>query len=402
MLPAPRCFCFVGAGWAKVHRPNAHDLPENYGRLMDGIMRPLLFIAAAMTVLAAAISPAVAQSRNPVFTADREACFGRVYDRAHMASHPDQKAISIHVFRALGHRAESEKWYPGQRDEEIKRFRESGDTSVAAFVTFRDRRGYFRNTLNCNKEDQDGVLCAIDCDGGSFKLKREYANATMLVNHGFVLVGGCGGEDVEESQTVHFSPGKDDKLFRLETKPLSACLAEAQKSIPIPPGKPLRERFKEDEAFCFGRDYDRAHLGSHPQQMVASLRVGRLDPAAEKNPDNDYQWWWYNVKLSVSLRLKSGGKVTGMRYSCHPEEGSWECRRDSVSDGPSACTDRSIKLVRGPDDDILVRNSHSGLPIDDECEKATTGEQYPRKPITRTDDKLFRLSRMPVEACRAP
>src|SRR6266540_707893 len=270
MLPAPRCFCFVGAGRAKVHRPNAHDLPENYGRLMDGIMRPLLFIAAAMTVLAAAISPAVAQSRNPVFTADREACFGRVYDRAHMASHPDQKAISIHVFRALGHRAESEKWYPGQRDEEIKRFRESGDTSVAAFVTFRDRRGYFRNTLNCNKEDQDGVLCAIFCDGGSFKLKREYANATMLVNHGFVLVGGCGGEDVEESQTVHFSPGKDDKLFRLETKPLSACLAEAQKSIPIPPGKPLRERFKEDEAFCFGRDYDRAHLGSHPQQMVAS------------------------------------------------------------------------------------------------------------------------------------
>jgi hypothetical protein len=182
---------------------------------MEGIMRHPLFMSAIAAVLAANTAPATAQTRNPLFTADKEACFGRVYDRTHMGSHPDQKATSIHVFRALGRRPQAENWRPDEREDEIKQFRESGETRVYAFVTFRDRRGYFHNALNCSKEDQDGVLCGIDCDGGSFKLKRESANTTMLTNHGFVLVGGCGGQDVEENETVQFSPGKDDRLFRL-------------------------------------------------------------------------------------------------------------------------------------------------------------------------------------------
>jgi hypothetical protein len=358
-----------------------------------------ILMAALAAVLAAGATPAAAQTRNPLFTADQEACFGRVYDREHLASHPQQKTASIHIFRSIGHRPEAENWSPGEREEEIQRFRDSGETAIYAFATFRDRRGNFYNTLNCNKEGQDGSLCAVDCDGGSFKLKRENANAALLTNNGFVLVGGC-GEEVEEQKTVRLEPGRDDKVFRLESKPVSVCVAEAQKTNPIPAGTPLRERFKEDEAFCFGRDYDAAHMAGHPQQIVASLRVGRLDPAAEKDPDSAIKWWWYNVKLSVSLTLKTGGKASGTRYSCYPEEGSWGCRRDSTSDTPSACTDRSIELVRGPDNDILVQNRNSGLPIDNECDKAPTGEQYPKRPITRSDDKLFRLSRMPVEACR--
>src|ERR1700752_3965007 len=100
MPPAPRCFCFVGAGCVKVHQPSPHYWSENYGRLMEGIMRLQLFISAMAAILAAGMADAPAQPRNPVFTADKEACYGRVYDRAHMASHPDQKATSIHVFRS--------------------------------------------------------------------------------------------------------------------------------------------------------------------------------------------------------------------------------------------------------------------------------------------------------------
>jgi hypothetical protein len=367
---------------------------------MEGIMRQPLLTSAVAAFLAANALPAAAQSRNPVFTADKEACFGRAYDRAHMASHPDQKATSLYVSRWLGHRPEAENWTPDERANEIKRFRETGETSVMAFVTFRDRPGNFSNSLTCNKEGSDGVTCAIECDGGSFKLKRENANTALLTNNGFVVVGGC-GEDIDEKDTVHFSPGKDDKVFRLDSKDLAACRAEEQKVSPIPAGKPLRERFKEDEAFCFGRDYDAAHLRGNPQQMVASLRVGRLDPAGEKDPNAGGEtWWWFNVKLSVSLTLKTGGGAGGTRYSCYPEDGSWGCRRESTTDEPSACNDRNIQLVRGPGDEILVQNRFSGLPIDNECEKEPTGEQYPRKVPTRTDDKLFRLSRMPVEACR--
>jgi len=358
---------------------------------------PLVITMTWFAVAAVAASPAGAQSS--LFTADKEACFGRVYDPAHLASHPQQKTASIHVFRMIGHRPESERWHPDERDEEIQRFHETGETSVAAYVTFRNRKDNFYNYLNCSKEDRNGVTCAVECDGGTFKLKRENANTALLTNNGFVLVGGC-GDEVDEQQAVTLDPGRDDKVFRLESKPLSVCVAEAQKISQIPAGTPLRERFKEDEAFCFGRDYDAAHLAAHPQQLIASLRVGRLDPDAEKDPDAANKWWWYNVKLSISLTLKIGGKVTSTGYTCFPEEGSWGCHRDSPSDETSACADRSIQLVRGPNDDILLQNRNSGLPIDNECETAPAGEQSLKKPITRSDDKLFQLSRLPVEACR--
>src|SRR5262245_2521804 len=119
---------------------------------MEGIMRHPFLMSAVAAALIAGAAPAAAQSRNPVFTADREACFSRIYDAGHLASHPQQKTASIHVFRSLGHRPEAEQWYPGEREEEIKRFRESGEASVTAFVTFRNRRGNFHNHLTCSKE----------------------------------------------------------------------------------------------------------------------------------------------------------------------------------------------------------------------------------------------------------
>src|SRR5439155_4998030 len=170
--------------------------------------------------------------------------FGRIYDRAHLASHPAQKVTSIHIFRSLGERREAENWRADQRPKRIATFREDGRTEVEAFVTFRDRRGTFFNSLTCNREDRNGVHCFIDCDGGSFTLKRESANTALLNNEGFVLIGGC-GSDVEEGKEVYFSPGKDDKVFRLERKSVEAWRAEVQKVTPICPGTPLRVRLKQ-------------------------------------------------------------------------------------------------------------------------------------------------------------
>jgi hypothetical protein len=57
--------------------------------------------------------------------------------------------------------------------------------------------------------------------------------------------------------------------------------------------------------------------------------------------------------------------------------------------------------VRGPGDDILLYNRNSGLPIDKECETAPDSGQFPQRPLTRSDDKTFRLMRMPLAACQA-
>src|SRR5262245_38556720 len=116
---------------------------------------------AANLMLTSLITSASAQTREPLLTADQEVCYGRVYDRAHLASHPSQKVTSIHSFRPLGERPEAENWQATRRDEAIKQFREIGEAEVEAIATFRDRKGYFYNWLTCGKESKNGMRCHI-------------------------------------------------------------------------------------------------------------------------------------------------------------------------------------------------------------------------------------------------
>jgi hypothetical protein len=263
---------------------------------------------------------------------------------------------------------------------------------VQAFVTFRGRPGYFHNWLNCSKETKEGTRCSVECDGGSFDLKRESADTVLLNNNGFSLVV-CGEDEVD------FSPGRDDKVFRLEAKAVAICRAAEQKAIPIRPGKPLRERFQESELFCFGRDYDAAHLAKHPQQKVVSIRVGRLNPEAERR--NSDQKWPDDVKLSVALTVKAVTNSRALTYVCNPREASWECTAETAPGGPSTCDGDTIHLARGREDDILLINRKEGLPIDAPCQakqKSEPNNDY--QEATRSDDRTFRLVRMPIEACR--
>jgi hypothetical protein len=46
--------------------------------------------------------------------------------------------------------------------------------------------------------------CSIECDGGSFDLKRESPTTVLLHNNGFVLVGGCGAEADELERSISY------------------------------------------------------------------------------------------------------------------------------------------------------------------------------------------------------
>jgi hypothetical protein len=343
----------------------------------------------------------VAPDRKPLFIADQEACFGRVYDRAHLARHPNQKVSSLHIFRYLDQRPEAENWRPNERQEANERFRKTGQTWVQAFVRFRDRPGYFHNWLVCSGESNKGVHCFVECDGGTFDMNRESPTTALLYNHSFVVVGGC-GQEVEGTDWVYFSPGEDDRVFELESMPVAACRVEEQKAMPIRPWKLLRERFRQDDVFCFGRDYDAAHLAKHPQQQVASIRVGRLAP--EKEWLYPTRIWPVDVQLAVSLNLKAASARRDLQYVCRPQEASWRCTAVSGSDARSSCGNGTVYLARGPDDDIMLINPQDGLPIEAACQaKAEIRNPSPddfQRRETRSDDKTFRLSRMPIEACR--
>ena len=318
---------------------------------------------------------------KPLFTADQEACFGRVYDRTHLARHPQQKVTSLHIFRYLNERPEAENWRPDQRSAIP---RGSDRAWVQAFVAFRDRPGYFHNWLMCMGESNAAVNCFVECDDGTFDMKRESSTTALLYNHGFVVIGGCGSE-LEEGKEVFFHPGEDDKVFRLENKPIAVCRAEEQKAIPIRMGKPLRERFKKDEEFCFGRDYDAAHLANHPQQKISSLRaVARLDPAE----------WQDTVNLDVAVTLNRDGPTARAHYSCSPLAASWECSLEM----DNGCSGRTISLVRGRNEEVMLINRNSGLPIEKECVAAPAGR--PGGPPTSSDDRIFRLLPISADACR--
>ncbi len=117
---------FVGSGSVKVQVPCPFRVPANYGRLMDRSPMPkspvarVLTAAALLLLVAAGSSPALSETRAPIFTADRDACYGRVYDQAHLKAHPRQKVTSVHVMRSLERRREAENWTPDERDEAIQ------------------------------------------------------------------------------------------------------------------------------------------------------------------------------------------------------------------------------------------------------------------------------------------
>ena len=132
--------------------------------------------------------------------------------------------------------------------------------------------------------------------------------------------------------------------------------------------------------------------------MVSQIRVGRLTPGKERDADSAKKCWWFNVKLDVSMTLRSNRKTTTIRYACTPPKASWECHRQVEGDAPSACRDRSIHLVRGPGDEILLQNRNSGLPITGECDSGNrTAIRTAVDPQRRPH---FRLTRMPIRQCQ--
>ena len=107
------------------------------------------------------------------------------------------------------------------------------------------------------------------------------------------------------------------------------------------------------------------------------------------------------MKLSVSLTLTAGATRRAAKYACDPKEASWECAAQSVPDARSTCDGNTVHLARAEGDDILLINRREGLPIDAACAaKAANAPNDDHQRPTRSDDKTFRLTRMPVEACR--
>jgi hypothetical protein len=302
-----------------------------------------------------------------------EACFGRTYDAAHLREHPGQRVTSFHILRDFepDRHAETE---PRSRSDMIDIDGNNGDITLNAYLRLRDRKGVYSNYFNCRRTEKGVVQCGIDCDGGTF-LVRPSGGSLLIESQGFVVVGGCGASDEDQENPVAVLPSADDKTFRLDKQPLHQCIALREAMLPTwaKLGPPLRERFAMAGALCLAREYDAAHLDSHPQQTVKRIAVFKT--AADGKPHDPPQ---YN--LAFRVELKNGRKLEGST-NCWPEDYTYACThrmdRDMV---------QSFYLTRTADGAMLRdRKGNLGTLL-----KGKLG----------SDDRMFRLTPAPESACK--
>ena len=167
--------------------------------------------------------------------------------------------------------AESE---PQSREEMLDADGSDGNIGVTAYLRLRDRKGVYSNHFAAGATTRAAYSAASTVTAAA-SWREPSGNSLLIENQGFVVVGGCGASDEDNENPVSIRPGADDKTFRLDKQPLDQCTAlrDAQKPAWAKLGPPLRERFAKDGALCLTRDYDAAHLASHPQQTVKRIAV---------------------------------------------------------------------------------------------------------------------------------
>jgi len=326
-----------------------------------------------------ATGASAAEKASPLpahFPLFQEICFGRVYDAKHLASHPKQRVTSIHLFRDFSSDTNSEM-PPDDRKSLMEPDGEDGRVNVSAYVRLRDRKGVYSNMFSCMKTDKGDVLCGIDCDGGSTRLKPAGAGLDLL-NEGFVVVGGCGGNEEDQANSVYVRPGQDDKSFRLEPQQLNACIAEREAMKPAfaALGKPIRERLATTEPRCFARNYDAAHLAKHPKQLIKRISV--MKPKEEpKKADDDYP----SHKLTFKIERRDGQKFE-KTAECSPDSYIYACTSPEEANGS-----HEFYLARAGASDIVLRDPRKVL-------EALFGANL------GADDKSFKLTQGDDGACR--
>ncbi|TPI16784.1 hypothetical protein FJW06_00205 [Mesorhizobium sp. B4-1-3] len=321
-----------------------------------------------------------------------DACFGRIYDAAHLKAHPHQKVARIFFY--YGHD-------PVSRPNEEPLANQDNSHNGFLTTTARDAKKPEWASGWCNKNDpgdpSSGIRCGMDCDRTLASLKVDDKGKLLLSDLSpDIYLDPDASESMSKAEYNKQALGSEDDNFKLEPMPADSCKAEFARIDPIDPalGDPLRVRLKPDQPFCFGRDYDDAHLKSHPGQLTQSIRVfrGPIELAAFAAGGDAVNWPdGADIAVSVTTRQK-GAKIT-QTYSCQGEADQWRCSASAkMSDFSCDISQKEIFLKRGPNGTMMVSNPNNAVAVVDLCSKAANGK-------TKSDDKVYRLQPMPQSAC---
>jgi hypothetical protein len=335
---------------------------------------------------------AFAQTSSALSPDGKDACFGRVYDAAHLKTHPHQKIARIFFLQGKN---------PVNRQMEEPDFvMGSGYTSyMTTTVRGASRPEWVGGWCGMTGSDEQAgtIHCGMECDRTMAELRLD-AKGRLFVSgiDRDIYLDPDAEETLGKAEYGKQRLGTDDDGFRLDPMPIAACTAEFARIDPVDPalGEPLRIRLKPDQPFCFGRDYSTAHLGSHADQLTQTIRVyrGKVELASFA-ANGKAESWPNNAGIAISVTARGlAGNVT-QTYACEGEGDQWRCAAKAGATKP-ACdlAQKEIFLRRGVNGTMMLANPNRGLPITDLCSTASDEK-------TASDDRLFRLDPMPQSAC---
>ena len=125
-------------------------------------------------------------------------CFVRIYDRTHLAEHPDQIVMAVKL--------------------SITKANHYYDYNFSLQMQLRGRDKILETAGGCHSE-RAGIKCSVECDGGSVYVVPHASHAMMFLDR--IRMAECGKSFIEGGEDV--TGGKDDREFRLDRSDDSVC-----------------------------------------------------------------------------------------------------------------------------------------------------------------------------------
>lgn len=307
-----------------------------------------------------------------------EACYGRVYDGAHLSRNPNQSISEVYLAR-LNVRDSDLETEPPRPEDVLALVRERSTMSLPTsdmevIARLRDPPGVFVGGVSCTHAADGTFACAVECDGGGFRARPDGAGVLVEFETSGLRVGpSCGGS---ERDSVRLGARRADRTVRMSTLPVASCYAARDAARPgwVGHGPPLRETLPGTGTACFTRAYDQGHMAQNPEQRIVSLATrARWNPGtADSSP---------SIDITLSARLRNGA-VQKASARCFAVDYAFVCTAEG--------REGSVMLTRGPNSGVMIRSMRSDT---DEAGPVQVGLSLLLGQSLGRGDDVFRLDR---------
>jgi len=159
---------------------------------------------ALVTLVFTLAQMSIAAERPLALKPSEDACFERTYSADHLKKHPKQSVRWIRVEHA----------------------RSSGEFNHTEIKTkFIGDHRLFSGFGTCQRDEKAGrLVCAIDCDGGTYTLSERDDGKIVLRPTDRIRVVACGGDEDDDRPYRQIMAADDQDAFVLERMPKSRCM----------------------------------------------------------------------------------------------------------------------------------------------------------------------------------